>query len=639
MRRIVAFFLALILLVSALPVGAISVHAADIPESMETIPEETVSEETEPIPEETQSVPEETEPIPEETQSVPEETEPVPEETEPIPEETEQTSEQITEEDENPETGAEKTLPSGIVCQVEADAVTITGYTGNSWKLEIPAAVEDKPVTAIGANVFADHTELRLLLLPATLVNVGKNAFNDCDFWHILFAGTEEQWYAITFASGNDALEYGTVHCEAGETAMLPGTQVSCVEMPLQECSLCGDILLDETYEGSHCYEDKICTICGDHKDYAYTVSGDGVTITDYRGRDTQVTVPATLQGKPVTAIGGGAFEECTQVTKIVLPDTVRSIGGYAFAYCYKLEQLVIPQAVNEIGSAAFMNCEKLKEATIPTGVTKIGMDTFFNCYELQQVQFPETLSYIGDYAFGYCEKLTGLQIPDAVSHIGDYAFRGCLALKEVTLPTSLTAINEGAFSCCSKLQRIVIPDGVQQIGVEAFFQCTRMGSITLPASVTAVGTQAFDQCKNLRCVAYAGMQSQKDAIKIKSGNTALKKVNWHLSGTYCSVVLDSVTAHSSGKPLLRWDDLACMKGYEIYRATASGGTYTYLASTTDIQFVDESAKFGVKYYYKLVGINNEDEASPKSGAKSAYCRCAQPEITTASPNRVPVIS
>ena len=520
-----------------------------------------------------------------------------------------------------------------------ADVVAITGYTGTSWKLEIPAAIEDKPVTAIGANAFADHTELRLLILPAALISVGKNAFDGCDFWHILFAGAEEQWYAITLASGNDALEYGLVHCRADETAMLPGTQVSCTERPLLECSLCGDILLDENYEGSHSYEDKICTICGGHQDYAFTVSGDSVTITDYRGADTQVTVPATLQGKPVTAIGDGAFEDCAKVTKIVLPDTVTGIGSYAFAYCYELEQMQIPQAVTEIGAAAFTCCGKLAEAKVPSGVTRLEMDTFFNCGGLQSVQLPEGLTYIGDYAFGYCEKLTGLQLPDTVAEIDDYAFRGCISITTVTLPASLTAINEGAFSCCSKLQRIVIPDGVREIGVEAFFQCTRMGSITLPASITAVGTQAFDQCDNLRCVAYAGNQDQKNTIQVRSGNAELKKANWHLDGSYCAVVLDSATVHSSGKPQLRWDDLACMKGYEIYRATSSGGTYTLLASTSDIRFVDESAQFGVKYYYKLVGINNEDAASPKSAAKSVYCCCAQPQITTASPNRVPVIS
>ena len=184
MRRIFAFLLAWILLLGALPVGTISVNATDVAQSEETIPEETVSEETEPapemtepeetepVPEETKPIPEETEPIPEETESVPEETEPIPEETEPVPEETEPVPEetesipeetepipqetapvpeQITEEGDSLEDEAQKTLPSGIVYQMGADAVAITGYTGTSWKLEIPAAIEDKPVTAIGA--------------------------------------------------------------------------------------------------------------------------------------------------------------------------------------------------------------------------------------------------------------------------------------------------------------------------------------------------------------------------------------------------------------------------------------------------------------------------------------------------------
>ena len=365
-------------------------------------------------------------------------------------------------------------------------------------------------------------------------------------------------------------------------------------------------------------------------------VEADGVTITDYQGSDSVLMIPAEVQGKPVTAIGSDAFLDGVGITQIILPDTITTIGSYAFAYCYDLESINIPSSVTSIGDAAFQSCKKLQSIVIPAGVKRIETDTFLNCYALTSVTLPQSLAYIGDYAFAYCEKLTGLELPGGITYIGDYAFRCCESLKYMALPSGLKVINEGAFSVCSGLEQIVLPDGLEEIGQEAFYQCKNAGSVLIPATVTKIGKQAFDQCSNLRCVLYDG--TRKDAIEMDAGNTGLQKANWHAEGEACNVMLDSVKADEAGKPVLAWTKLGCTRFYEIYRATASGGPYTYLDSATGTSYVDESAQFGKCYYYKLVGFNAEGESSSMSAAKSGYCRCAQVEMKLENPNNVPVI-
>ena len=102
-----------------------------------------------------------------------------------------------------------------------------------------------------------------------------------------------------------------------------------------------------------------------------YEIIGDEVTITDCdEAASGALAVPATIEGKPVTAIGASAFRYCRSVTAINLPDSVASIGDYAFYYCGSLTGITIPAGVTSIGSSVFRSCGLLENITIPAGVT-----------------------------------------------------------------------------------------------------------------------------------------------------------------------------------------------------------------------------------------------------------------------------
>lgn len=94
---------------------------------------------------------------------------------------------------------------------------------------------------------------------------------------------------------------------------------------------------------------------------YTYTVSAGKVTIVSYPEQaEGSVKIPSTIDGKTVVAIDDGAFQACTLITEVIVPDTVSSIGRYAFAYCVSLQSVTIPSSVSYIGENAFQNSKKV---------------------------------------------------------------------------------------------------------------------------------------------------------------------------------------------------------------------------------------------------------------------------------------
>ena len=157
---------------------------------------------------------------------------------------------------------------------------------------------------------------------------------------------------------------------------------------------------------------------------YEYAILPDEtIEIIGYNGSESKVVIPDKIDGKKVTGIGDYAFESCTNLTSITIPNSVTSIGVYAFEDCASLKSITIPDSVPLVGPGAFSNCTNLTSVTIQNGVM-----------------------YIGNEAFANCTSLTGITIPDSVTWIGRYSFEGCTSLTSITIPKSVTSIGEEAF-------------------------------------------------------------------------------------------------------------------------------------------------------------------------------------------------
>ena len=278
-----------------------------------------------------------------------------------------------------------------------------------------------------------------------------------------------------------------------------------------------------------------------------YEISNGEVTITDCdRTISGDITIPDTIEGYPVTKIGSYAFENCTSLTGVIIPDSVTAMYVYAFRSCTSLVNVTISHSLTVISSYTFYGCKNLVSVTIPNSVTSIFSSAFKNCSNLTRIIIPNSVTSIDSSAFYGCTRLTSITIPDSVTSIGDdafyntayyndasnwengvlwinnhlfkvkgtitgdyeikqgtvtigsYAFEGCDTLTSVTIPDSVISIGSSAFSGCSNLTSITIPDSVTSIGSFTFEDCTSLASITIPYSVTSIGSFTFSGCASL---------------------------------------------------------------------------------------------------------------------------------------------
>ena len=233
-----------------------------------------------------------------------------------------------------------------------------------------------------------------------------------------------------------------------------------------------------------------------------------------------------------VTGIFSGAFEDCSLLTSVTIPDGVTNIGGYAFEDCSALTSVTIPDGVTSIKFATFRGCSSLTSVMIPDSVTSIESSAFEDCSALTSITIPDGVTNIGGYAFEDCSALTSVTIPDGVTSIGNEAFDGCSSLTSITIPDSVTSIGDRAFLGCSSLTSVTIPDGVTSIGYMAFWGCSSLTSITIPDSVTSIGDRAFAGCSSLT------------SITIPDSVTSIEECTFDDCSSLTSVTIpDSVTS------------------------------------------------------------------------------------------------
>lgn len=109
---------------------------------------------------------------------------------------------------------------------------------------------------------------------------------------------------------------------------------------------------------------------------WRYSIQADGtIELQWYYGEETEVVIPAEIDGMKVTRIGTCAFQALTKITSIIIPDSVKEISNNAFEFCSGLTTIEIPSGVTAIGMRAFAGCSKLKSIVIPDGITEIVLD------------------------------------------------------------------------------------------------------------------------------------------------------------------------------------------------------------------------------------------------------------------------
>ena len=135
--------------------------------------------------------------------------------------------------------------------------------------------------------------------------------------------------------------------------------------------------------------------------------------------------------------------------------DGVTQIPPTAFNLCSSVEYVSIPNSVQMIGEGAFFRCLSLAEVAIGEGVNIIKRDAFSDCISLQIVSLPSSVKTIGSSAFSGCSSLFFIALNEGLETIGSYAFYGCSNISVITLPSTLVSIADKAFLDCISLTTV----------------------------------------------------------------------------------------------------------------------------------------------------------------------------------------
>ena len=123
------------------------------------------------------------------------------------------------------------------------------------------------------------------------------------------------------------------------------------------------------------------------------------------------IEIPQTYNGKPVVVIQNSAFKDCSNVTSVLIPNSIKSIGINAFENCSNITETTIPEGVTLIGNNTFLGCEKLASVTLPTSLENIGANAFAGCTSLTSIVLPKNIQEIGANAFANCTKLATIEV------------------------------------------------------------------------------------------------------------------------------------------------------------------------------------------------------------------------------------
>jgi hypothetical protein len=403
-------------------------------------------------------------------------------------------------------------------------------------------------VTRIGSHAFEGCSNLKSVIIPNSVTSIENGAFYGCKSLTSVIISNSVTWiaeYAFYYCTGLTSIEIPNSVTSIGDEAFAGCNSLTSVTIPNSVTSI---------QNGAFCKCSGLTSISVDSNNSMYDSRENCNAIIETATNTLIAACQKTVIPNSVISIRG-AFEGCSSLTSITIPNSVTNIGWNAFEGCTHLTSVTIPNSVTTIEGFAFNSCSSLISVTIPSSVTSIGDNAFSYCESLTSIEIPNSVTSIGKEAFRYCSVLASIEIPTGVTNVGNSAFEGCSNLtsvvwnakncadfgyayssnrpfyniqKQITsfvfgtevehipgylcygmnnltsidIPNSVKEIGDYAFYNCAELRMLNMGNQVQSIGAHAFENCVGVNNLNLPNTLTSIGTDAF---KNTPFFATAG--------------------------------------------------------------------------------------------------------------------------------------
>ena len=424
----------------------------------------------------------------------------------------------------------EKTILIGVVWyQIFADGhAEAVGCIPCVNQLDLLAAVENVPVTAIADEAFSGNFFLTEVRFPDTLERIGKEAFRGC-----------EKLRELTFPTGLKTLEDSCfAQCFQLRDISLPDSLETIADFAFKDCiSLRSVTLRKNCREVSptafqECPSLERFFVTDDNE---YFTSDDGILYNKDmtillrcpETRNTPVRLREDMDFQP------DAFDRCMWLPAVIADDDHPMYSTLDDGVLYSkdgTQLMLVPQGrkqplhieenVTDIAERA------LDQSFVPVMQVKDDVVDFawIDCCSLPRFEVSEYNPAFCDVeGILYDKEQTVLiacygafkgvlELPDTVTMIDCGAVSGCGGVTGVVLPDALFLIDNAAFACCTALKEADIPSGVTTIGDEAFLSCFSLETVRITNPDTEIGTDAFLGCLNLTIYAPNGSTAEEYA-------------------------------------------------------------------------------------------------------------------------------
>ena len=399
-------------------------------------------------------------------------------------------------------------IPSGVTIIGEQAFFCCSGLTNY---LYLPEGL-----TEIGDYAFYGCSGLPYVKIPKSVTSIGEYAFRDCDQLRAVEVEHKTP-IDISTLSCNPFGIYANASLNAG--LIVPAR---CKENYVDAVYWKDFRVIEEAEDNLIDFEDDLVkSICVNNWD-----SDDDGDIS-YDEAEAVTTLPNNIFSKKgiknfpefqyftgITEITNYAFQDCSELTNISLPNSLTIIGQGAFERCSALESIIINEGVTSIGYCAFADCSSLQSVDIPSTVNKFGNDFYYNaflgCTSLETINISSANAVFttGGSGSAIIKKdnnllITGCKntiIPASVRVIGPMAFQKISTLTSITIPENVVGIMTSAFEKTG-LTSIIIPEGVTTIEDYSFTSCKQLAVVELPASLESIGEYTFTSSTNLKKV------------------------------------------------------------------------------------------------------------------------------------------
>lgn len=366
----------------------------------------------------------------------------------------------------------------------DADYAILRGYEGEGGDVVVPGELEGFTVDVIDINVFKSDT-ITSLTLPETVLELRSNAVTWCE--NLKSVSLPESLIVINRMNFNTCDSLSEVTIPAGVRYIGSNSFRFC------------EALKKITFEGVCPIIDKEC----------FSLLGEGVTayvpddqLEAYAAAFAKAGIELEIQpsGKNAVVVENNGFAEedfdfdastGTIVayngfaTYLSIPETiggvpVKAIGAEAFKYHQYLALLELPEGLEDIGDEAFYNCVTLGHVTFPSTLKTIGNNAFYNAYKGNTMELT-SVEHIGDYAFYFAGFQGDMELPEGLKTIGESAFESCSNMGDLYLPSTLESIGSNAFSKDYNILYVVL-NGVTPptLGEDVFRGCDYLADIDL---------------------------------------------------------------------------------------------------------------------------------------------------------------